>query len=195
MLTLNDDALRRLPPTFRYSDARALMNERRFRELLKRGLILQLNRGLYRKADADGDIDLIEIAGRRPLATLCLTSALAQHDLTDDIPAAYDIALPRGQRPIETATPVQWHAFDRRTFDIGRETLTLDEGTAIGLYDAKRSIIDAFRMRETEGYEAGNEALRRWLRRRESHPAELVAMAADFPKARAAIRHSLEVLL
>lgn len=195
MLTLNDDALRRLPPTFRYSDARALMNERRFRELLKRGLILQLNRGLYRKADADGDIDLIEIAGRRPLATLCLTSALAQHDLTDDIPAAYDIALPRGQRPIETATPVQWHAFDRRTFDIGREMLTLDEGTAIGLYDAKRSIIDAFRMRETEGYEAGNEALRRWLRRRESHPAELVAMAADFPKARAAIRHSLEVLL
>lgn len=195
MSARNADAMRRLPPTFRYSDARELMNERRFRELLDKGLILQLNRGLYRKADAEGDLDLIEIAGRRPRATLCLTSALARHDLTDTIPAAYDIALPRGFRPIDTRTPVEWHAFDRRTFDIGREELRLDEQTTIGLYNAERSIIDAFRMRETEGYEAGNEALRRWLRRRGSQPAHLLAMARDFPKAYAAIRRSLEVLL
>lgn len=195
MSSLNDAAMRRLPPTFRYSDARELMNERRFRDLLSQGLILQLNRGLYRKADAEGDLDLIEIAGRRPMATLCLTSALARHDLTDAIPGAYDIALPRGSRPTKTQTPVEWHAFDRRTFDIGRETLQLDGQTTIGVYSAERSIIDAFRMRETEGYEAGNEALRRWLRRRGYQPGHLIAMAAEFPKANAAIRRSLEILL
>lgn len=195
MSSLNDDAMRRLPQTFRYSVARELMNERRFRDLLAQGLILQLNRGLYRKADSEGDLDLIEIAGRRPMATLCLTSALARHDLTDAIPAAYEIALPRGSRPTKTQTPVEWHAFDRRTFDIGRETLQLNGVTTIGLYSAERSIIDAFRMRETEGYEAGNEALRRWLRRRGSQPGHLIAMAAEFPKAYAAIRRSLEVLL
>ncbi|MBF4766847.1 hypothetical protein ISU10_03580 [Nocardioides agariphilus] len=195
MSELNDAAMRRLPQTFRYSDARELMNERRFRTLLATGLILQLNRGLYRKAEAEGDLDLIEIAGRRPLATLCLTSALARHDLTDAIPGAYDIAIPRGMRPAETQTPVDWHTFDKRTFDIGRQTLQLDKETTIGLYNAERSIIDAFRMRETEGYEAGNEALRRWLRRRGSQPGHLIAMAADFPKAHAAIRRSLEILL
>lgn len=195
MSALNDAAMQRLPQTFRYSDARELMNERRFRDLLDQGLILQLNRGLYRKADAEGDLDLIEIAGRRPMATLCLTSALARHDLTDAIPGAYDIALPRGSRPIGTQTPVEWHAFDRRTFDTGRETLQLDDHTSIGLYNAERSIIDAFRMRETGGYEAGNEALRRWIRRRGSQPGHLITMAAEFPKAHAAIRRSLEILL
>lgn len=195
MSALNDGAMRRLPQTFRYSDARELMNERRFRDLLTQGLILRLNRGLYRKADAEGDLDLLEIAGRRPMATLCLTSALARHDLTDAIPGAYDIALPRGLRPVKTRTPVEWHAFDRRTFDIGRQTLHLDTETTIGLYGAERSIIDAFRMRETEGYEAGNEALRRWLRRPGSEPGHLITMAADFPKAHAAIRRGLEILL
>lgn len=47
----------------------------------------------------------------------------------------------------------------------------------------------------TSCYEAGNDALRRWLRRRGSQPAHLLAMAGDFPKAYAAIRRSLEVLL
>ncbi|MGB3685851.1 MAG: hypothetical protein WA991_08530 [Ornithinimicrobium sp.] len=187
--------MRLLPQTFRYSDARELMNERRFRDLLNQGLILQLNRGLYRRADSEGDLELIEIAGRRPMATLCLTSALALHDLTDAIPGAYDIALPRGFRPIKTQTPVEWHAFDRRTFDIGRETLQLDGQPTISQYSAERSIIDAFRMRETEGYEAGNEALRRWLRRRGSQPSHLIAMAAEFPKAHTAMRRSLEILL
>ncbi|MFC6707095.1 hypothetical protein [Flexivirga alba] len=60
---------------------------------------------------------------------------------------------------------------------------------------AERSIIDAFRMRETEGYEAGNEALRRWLQRPGSQPGHLITMAAEFPKAHAAIRRGLEILL
>jgi hypothetical protein len=49
MSTLNDAVLRRLPQTFGYSDARVLMNERRFRELLNQDLILRLSRGLYRR--------------------------------------------------------------------------------------------------------------------------------------------------
>ena len=195
MSTHNAAALRRLPQTFRYSDARELMNERRFRDLLDHGFIVRLSRGLYRQAGAEGDLDLIEIAGRRPMATLCLTTALARHDLIDAIPGAYDVALPRGIRRIDTHVPVEWHAFDRRTFDIGRGTVQLDDQTSIGLYSAERSIIDAFRMRETEGYEAGNEALRRWLRRRGSQPGHLITMAADFPKAHAAIRRSMEALL
>ena len=39
MSALNDAAMQRLPQTFRYSDARELMNERRFRDLLDQGLI------------------------------------------------------------------------------------------------------------------------------------------------------------
>jgi hypothetical protein len=38
------------------------------------------------------------ISLRKPAATVCLLSALSVPDLTDEIPRATDIALPRGER-------------------------------------------------------------------------------------------------
>lgn len=194
MSRLDQEALGRLPSTFRYGDARSLMNERRFRNLLAQQLIIRLNRGLYRKAEAAGDEDLIEIAAHRPRATLCLRTALARHDLIDDIPAELDIALPRGTRTPNTTAPVAWHQFDLDTFEIGRDTFELDESTSIGIYNPERSIIDAFRFRETEGPELGNEALRRWLRGG-GQPSTLMRMATQFRKGTPALRNALEVLL
>lgn len=191
---LDQEALRRLPTTFRYSEALSMMNERRFRDLLAQQLIVRLNRGLYRKADAAGDEDLIEIAAQRPRATLCLRTALSRHELIDDIPAELDIALPRGGRPADTTAPVAWHQFDPETFEIGRDTIDLDEATRIGIYSPERSIIDAFRFREDEGPELGHEALRRWLRRG-GQPSTLMRMAPHFRKGAPALRHALEVLL
>jgi predicted transcriptional regulator of viral defense system len=191
---LNERALERLPTTFRYSEARDLLNERRLRDLLHSNHIIRLNRGLYRKAGAAGDEDLIEIAAQRPRSTLCLRSALARHDLIDDIPAEIDIALPRHTRPANTSAPTAWHHFDTRTFNIGRDLLPLDDTISIGLYNAERSIIDAFRLRHMEGPELANEALRRWLRRG-GQPSDLLRTARDFPRATSALRQSLEILL
>jgi hypothetical protein len=56
---LNRTALEMLPDHFRYSEARAHINERRLRELRAAGLIIQTGRGMYRKATATGDDDLI----------------------------------------------------------------------------------------------------------------------------------------
>ena len=192
---LDQDALRLLPTTFRYREARSLINERRFRDLLAQRLIVRVNRGLYRKADAGGDEDLIEIAAQRRRATLCLRTALARHDLIDHIPSELDIALPRGSRAADTRAPVAWHQFDPETFDVGRDTIDLDDATAIGIYSPERSIIDAFRLREDEGPELGIEALRRWLLRTGGQPSTLIRMAGQFRKGTPALRHALEVLL
>ncbi|WP_197512566.1 hypothetical protein [Tessaracoccus coleopterorum] len=54
-------------------------------------------------------------------ATLCLTSALVHHDLSDAIPFASDIALPRGTHQPVSLSNVSWHSFDPATFPIGRE--------------------------------------------------------------------------
>jgi hypothetical protein len=186
-----------LPPIFSYSQAReAGLSQRRIYWLRDHGLIEPLAQGTYRRSDSPigGDPDLIEIAARAPLATLCLTSALARHDLTDAIPSKIDTALPRGTRRPPTAAPVRWHLFARDTFDIGREVLPLPNGGQIGLYGPERSIIDAFRLRHTEGPELAHEALRRWLRRRNSSPAGLMRMAQHFPKALPALRSALEIL-
>jgi hypothetical protein len=190
--------LHRLPATFTYAQARRSgIAERALYRLRDSGLIELIGRGLYRRTDIDlpADIDLLEIAHRAPQATLCLTTALARHGLVDEIPATIDVALPRGQHRPATTAPVTWHLFDPDTFDIGRTERTLDEHTTIGLYGPQRSIIDAVRLRHREGPELGYTALKRWLGRPGSSPAELLTMARRFPQAEKALREALEILL
>jgi predicted transcriptional regulator of viral defense system len=202
-----DSAHRRLdslPQTFTYSQARRLggLTDRQLGALLDEGAIEALSRGLYRRTVAPSagsgaeppDIDLLEIAARTPRATLCLTSALARHGLTDVIPARIDIAIPRGNhRPTLTA-PVAWHTFDRPTFDIGREQQPAGDGFRIGIYTAERSIIDAFRLSYLEGPELGIEALKRWLRSPGATASSLMSMARRFPKAERGLREALTIL-
>lgn len=187
-----------LPATFRHADARRLgVSDRRLRRLLERGDVERLSRGVYRRTDADPlvDLDLIEVAQRAPNATLCLVSALAHHGLTDQIPGAIDLAIPRGQRAPRTVAAVSWHHFARETFPIGRERLSAGGDERLAVYSAERCIIDAFRLRHLEGPELAVEAFRGWLARRTSQPAELMAMAKHFPRAAAPLRATLEILL
>ena len=187
-----------LPATFRYSEARRLgVSDRRLRRLLEDGQIKLVSRGLYRRTDADPvvDLDLIEVAHRVTDATLCLVSALARHGLTDQIPAAIDVAIPRGRRAPRLTAPVTWHHFARETFSVGRELLPVGPGEQIAIYSAERCIIDAFRLRHREGTDLAVEALRAWLRHRGNRPAALMAMAKHFPQAAAPLRTTLEVLL
>lgn len=187
-----------LPAIFSYAQAReAGLSRRRIYWLRDHGLIEALARGTYRRADIaiDGDPDLVEVAARAPRATLCLTSALARHDLTDAIPRAIDLALPRGTRRPPTSALARWHLFDPNTFEVGRTLLPLSATTHIGLYGPERSIVDAFRLRHREGADLAYEALRRWLRQPGSSPAQLLRTAEYFPKAVPALRGAIEVLL
>lgn len=186
-----------LPATFSYTQARRRgLSERRLYRLRDEGLIEQIGRGLYRRRDAAAaDVDLLEIARRASRPTLCLTTALARHGLTDEIPSRIDVALPRGRHRPATSAPVAWHLFDPATFDIGRTELPLDDETSIGLYGPERSIIDAARLRHRESPELAYTALKRWLRRRGSSPSKLLTMARRFPQAERALREALEILL
>ena len=172
------------------------LSDRRLRGLLADGALERLGRGLYRKTHAQpADLDRIEIALRASDATLCMTSALSHHDLTDIIPTEIDVALPRSRRPPKVRAPICWHRFCEETFDLGRETIGVDEGLAIGVYNAERTIIDAFRLRHHQGDDLAVEALKRWLKRPEATPAHLLTMARHFPKAEPSLLHTLRILL
>lgn len=159
------------------------------------GRMEKIARGLYLSADATAaDHDLLEAASRRDDATICLTSALAHHDLTDAIPSALDVAIPRGARIPATDAPIAWHLFHAATFDLGRTRLTIPGSTlTIGLYSPERSIADAFRLRHQVGYELGTEALREWLRR-DGKPARLIELANQLPRTSAPLLAALEHL-
>lgn len=186
----------RLPATFTNADAAEHgVTRRALRRMLSDGRIERIGHGFYRRTDAEPtDYDLAEIAAKAPQATLCLLSALARHELTDVIPSEHDVALPRGTWPPRLSAPVHWHLFAPATFDIGREKLPVDDTHALGVYDAPRSIVDAYRLRREIGPDIANEALRRWLRRG-GQPSGLMKVASSFPAARPAILNALQVLL
>lgn len=164
--------------------------------LVNDGTLTRFSRGLYRRTDiGTADLDLVEAALRSPLATICLTSALVRHELTDEIPAFIDLALPRGKWHPAGPAAAHWHSFDPETFDIGRDDIEVDTGVFIGCYNAERSIIDAFHTRGLTGTDVALEALKRWLRRSGSQPAQLVNLARPWPRALAPLRQALEVLL
>lgn len=193
-MATTDELLAALPDTFRHAEALERMSERQLRRLTDAGQVIAISRGLYRKSDWFGDEDLIEIAARSPDATICLRSALARHDLIDDIPAEVDIAIPRGSWTPDTRAAVRWRHFDPDTFEIGRELTDIGGDRSIGLYSAQRSIIDAFRLRHLDGPDLANEAVKRWLRNG-GQPSELLAMGRAFPRTLTTLRETLEILL
>lgn len=189
-----------LPSIIRPADLAGLgLSRHQFYAMARAGEFEQIAPGFYARP---GELDdttaaWASISLRKPSATICLLSALSLHELTDEMPRETDIALPRGERTLTTRfTPIRWRSFDRATFDVGRTPHRLTEdGLTIGLYSAERTIIDAFRMRHDIGADIANDALKRWLRRRGSTPAALLAMARSFPLALPALRSTLEILL
>jgi predicted transcriptional regulator of viral defense system len=155
----------------------------------------RIARGIYRASDAEpAEWEWIEAAARRPDATICLTSALAYYDLTDTVPAALDVALPRGSRRPATESAIAWHFFDRATFPLGRTEITIPGSSLrIGLYSEERTIADAFRLRGALGYELGRDALREWLSRG-GKPARLIEIAKHLPRSQGPLLHTLEAL-
>ena len=161
----------------------------------REGRYERIARGIYLPSDqATADWDRLEAATRRPEATICLTSALAHHDLIDTIPAALDIAIPRGARIPATDSAIAWHSFDRATFDLGRGVIPIPgSDQTIGLHSPERAIADAFRLRGELGYEPARDALKEWLRRR-GKPARLIEIAKQLPRAKGPILQALDLL-
>jgi predicted transcriptional regulator of viral defense system len=159
------------------------------------GRLDRIARGIYLPAEASAaDWDQLEAATRRPDATICLTSALAHHDLTDAIPTALDVAIPRGSRTPASTGAIAWHQFDRATFEIGREQILIPGShQTIGIYSSERSIADAFRLRGEVGYELARDALREWLRRG-GKPARLIDIASQLPRAKSPVLQALQML-
>lgn len=99
--------------------------------LIESGEFERIAPGLFLRSGLADDTTSawVAIATKRPDATLCLLTALSLHELTDEIPARSDIAIPRGTQPVTVRhAPIAWHRFDADTFSIGRTERALPDG-------------------------------------------------------------------
>ncbi|MGH1502423.1 MAG: type IV toxin-antitoxin system AbiEi family antitoxin domain-containing protein [Acidimicrobiales bacterium] len=185
-----------LPAAFTHAQATAAgISDRDLARLTARGELERIARGIYARPDHGADPDLLELALRNPATTLCLATALAHHDLTDEVPSTIHAALPRDQWQPKTAAPFTWHRFDPATFDLGRDNRPVLPGISIGIYSPARSIVDAYRLSHLQGIDLAHHALRRWITQPGNQPSQLLELAQSFPRTATSIRTVLEILL
>lgn len=174
------DRLQRLGPVFRSRDAiGAGVSWRDLYMLRDDGVIIELSRGLYQLAEAagSGNVDFVIVCARAPRGMVCMNSALAYWDLTDEIPAAVHLAVPEGtHRPAIDHPPTRVHVFNAATFGLGRIEIHEEHDERFWITDRERTVIDAFRLRHQLGDVVAHAALRRYLSDRPK-PARLVEIA------------------
>jgi len=163
--------------------------------LEREGAIIRLGRGLYQLSDAPTDTHhaLAEASKLAPRAVVCLTSALAFHDLTDKMPPRVWLAIDRADRlPRHTQPPMRFVRFSSIRMTEGYERHRI-EGVDVPITDAAHTVIDMFRYRTTVGLPIAIEGLKEVLRTRKASPAELARIAVS-ERAWTVVRPYLEAL-
>jgi predicted transcriptional regulator of viral defense system len=170
-----------LPPTFTTRIAREHgLHPRDLYRMRDTGDLIELSRGVFRHADAPTPhwADLLAVAYRAPVGIVCCVSALVVHDLTDEIPATVQIAVPRPHRPPRIShPPTEVFRFAAATFNLGLAAVEAAPGERIRIYNSERTVVDLMRLRHRLGEPLALGALRRYLRRRDARPGELLALA------------------
>lgn len=170
-----------LPATFTTGQAMAVgVHSRDVYRWRDEGLTFELSRGVYRRADAPlaSYPDLLAVSLRAPRAAVCLLSAAEVHELTDELPRAVQIAVPRGTRPPQiTYPPVEVFKFAAATFDLGMEWVEAAKGETVRITGAARTVVDLMRLRRGMGEPLALIALRRYLSRPGGRPAALIDLA------------------
>ncbi|MDT3682139.1 MAG: type IV toxin-antitoxin system AbiEi family antitoxin [Truepera sp.] len=127
------------------------------------GEIIELSRGVFRRADAPAASwpDLLAVQVRSPVAIACCLTAASVHGLTDELPGKVQIAVPRGTRTPQIAyPPTQALRFDAPTFELGLSQVEAAPGESVRVYDPSRTVVDLFRLRHRFGEAAAYGVLR-----------------------------------
>ncbi|HHY0669720.1 TPA: type IV toxin-antitoxin system AbiEi family antitoxin domain-containing protein [Legionella pneumophila] len=118
---------------------------------IKKDLIQRVNKGLYQAVSVKKEFDfkwedLIFTVKSISQGVICLVSALAIYELTDEMPRKHWIAVPHG-----TTKPMRPNTIIKRMRDVSTGLTTWDiDGESVPIFDMERTIIDAFRFLSKE---------------------------------------------
>jgi predicted transcriptional regulator of viral defense system len=158
-----------MPATFTTAQARDQgLTSRILASLVAADQVEELSRGVYRRSDAPASahLDLLAVHARAPRAVICGESALALHELIDDIPLEVHIAVRRGaHRPSIAYPPVRVAQYAADTFDLGIRRFEAAPGETVPVYGPARAAVDALRLGGSANRPLALSALNRYLRR------------------------------
>ena len=130
---------------------------------------------------------------RVPKGIICLTSALAFHGLTDQLPRKVWIAIGlRDWAPEPSSPPLRIVRMTNALLGDGVETHTI-ESVRVKVFSIAKTIADCFRHRRSVGLSIALEGLQEALRQRKVTPAAMSRQAAKISVA-TVVRPYLEAL-
>lgn len=136
-------------PFFTAADAKKLgISSALLGYYVKTGQIQRLGRGIYQGTHYQGSPetfrweDLIDAVHSVPGGVICLISALAIYEVTDEIPRQHWIAVPHSTS-MNRGKSVR--IIRLRNMNLGKTTVDLG-GLQVSIFDCERTIIDAFRL-------------------------------------------------
>lgn len=134
-------------PKFTSKEAQAYgVNAATIAYYIRAGEVVRIGRGIYRGAIAPTTEDfrwedLIEAVQKTKGGVVCLTSALALYNMTEEIPRQFWIAIDHSTRHRASSST---KIIRMRNLDLGKTTLNVG-GVSIAIFDRERTIIDSFK--------------------------------------------------
>lgn len=147
--------------------------------LVKEGKVIKIARGLYRLSDHEftSHPDLVTASLQAPRGVICLLSALAFHEATNEIPRFVNIAIPRSSRTYKiTYPPVKFYRFAQKAWEAGIEEHET-EGCKIKVYSLAKTIADCFKFRNKIGVNVARDALKTTITEKDVKPVEIMEYA------------------
>lgn len=141
--------------------------------------LIRIGRGLYQLSSAECEFhhSFAAVSKRVPGCVVCLVSALAYHDLTDQLPRKTWTAIGnRRWTPQAKDLPVRVVKFTDAFLEDGVET-TVIEGVSVKVFGVAKTIADCFRHRRVVGLAVVLEGLQEAIRSKKVTPAEIFTAA------------------
>ena len=151
--------------------------------LLKSGLdsgrIQKVDRGLYRLSNGFSlsNPDIVAVSTKAPNGVVCLLSALAFHEATNEIPSCVHVAIPRGTHANRIKyPPVKFYRYNPKVWEAGIEEREIG-GRKIKIYNLARTIADCFKFRNKIGMNIARDALKAAVMEKGIKPPEIMRYA------------------
>jgi predicted transcriptional regulator of viral defense system len=144
------------------------------------GELVRISRGLYQRANGqvDAEQSLAEAAKLVPRGVIAMTSALAFHGLTDQIPRAIWVAIRAADwAPVPTYPPIRIIKLDDRYMRQGVEQHVIS-GINVPIFSVAKTLADVFRNKLVDRSIA-IEGLRAALEQRKTTPSAIAQAATE----------------
>lgn len=158
---------------------KAGFNKAQLKTGLNSGRIQKVDRGLYRLSEGSNlsNPDIAAVSIKAPNGVVCLLSALAFHEATNEIPDCVHIAIPRGSHANKIKyPPVKFYRYNLSTWEAGIEEHEMD-GRKIRIYNLARTIADCFKFRNKIGMNIARDALKVAVMEKGIKPPEIMQYA------------------